>query len=80
MPIFKLNITNILLDFGTLVTESAVIMGVNDVEIVHVDEPLPDDAQSQLGYIEQMEEQPSPLTVLPSSHAALYLMPSPHIY
>lgn len=49
IPIFKLNTTNILLDFGTLVTESAVIIGVNDADIVHVDEPLPDDAQSQLG-------------------------------
>lgn len=46
---FRLNTTSILLDWGTLITESAVIIGVNDEDIVHEDELLPGEAQSQFG-------------------------------
>ena len=47
--------------------------------MLHKDVPLPPE-HYQLDYTEQIDEQPSPFNVLPSSQAALYLMPSPQTY
>jgi hypothetical protein len=56
-----------------------LILGFALADMLHKDVPLPPE-HYQLDYTEQIDEQPSPFNVLPSSQAALYLMPSPQTY